>query len=80
MMLLPYVTDAISFWIESKYDRPSVVGWAHLDTGVVNIKTFDEEVEITMDYSLLTSEGTALRTILTNIDAFLEDWANEAET
>lgn len=80
MMLLPYVTEAICFWIESKYNRPSVVGWSHLDTGVVNIKTFDEEVEITLDYSLLTPEGTALRTILTNIDAFLEDWANEAET
>ena len=56
------------------------MGWSHLDTGVVNIKTFDEEVEITLDYSLLTPKGTALRTILTNIDAFLEDWANEAET
>jgi hypothetical protein len=80
MMLLPYVTEAICFWIKSKYDRPSVVGWSHLDTGVVNIKTFDEEVEITLDYSLLTPKGAALRTILTNIDAFLEDWVNEAET
>ena len=80
MMLLPYVTEAICFWVESKYDRVVVVGWSHLDTGVVNIKTFGEEVEITLDYSLLTPEGTALRTILTNIDAFLEDWVNEAET
>jgi len=80
MILLPYVTEAICFWIESKYRRLPVVGWGHLNSGVVNIKTFDEEVEITLDYSLLTPKGTALRTILTNIDAFLEDWVNEAET
>ena len=80
MMLLPYVTEAICFWIESKYRRVPGVGWSHLNSGVVNIKTFDEEVEITLDYSLLTPKGTALRTILTNIDAFLEDWENEAET
>ena len=80
MMLLPYVTEVICFWIESKYRRAPVVGWSHLNTGVVNIKTFGKEVEITLDYSLLTSEGTALRTILTNIDAFFEDWENETET
>ena len=80
MKLLPHVTEAICFWIKSKYDRASVVGWSHLNTGVVNIKTFDKVVDITLDYSLLTSGGTALRTILTNIDFFLEDWVNEAET